>query len=285
MEKVSDAYPAALLKIMLGMYIAHADGVVSKFEREHIEKMVSAMDGITESEMVRLQANIDRMMEVPPSLSIMRRRLREVDEDMRHEFGCLALAVAGADGRIEPEEVKAVRGLYRAMGLDDESVYGDLHEFAIQASGPVTVQRYKPRAEYLIPQETDLKEVVLREESVVLDPQKVSEKWADTDQVRNILHEIFTDKEDIKEEADERAEEMEEKVLFPGLDSKHAILLRELMCRPSWTSDEFSALTQKYGLPLPDGAMETINEWAYENYEEPLIDEDGTLQVNVDLIN
>ena len=285
LEKVSDAYPLALLKVMLGMYIAHADGIVSEAERKHLEQMVASMDGISEAEMIRLRANIDWMMEIPPNLNAMCRRLRETKEDMRHEFGRLALAVAGADGRIEPGEVNAVRKLYRALGIDGESVYGDLHEFSMRASRPVSVRDSKPRIEYSIPQKKDLKESALGEESVVLNPQKVSEKWADTDQVRNILHEIFTDEDDMKEEADEIAPEMGDEVLFPGLDTKHAILLQELICRPSWTSDEFGSLTKKHGLPLSDGALETINEWAYEKFEEPLIDEDGALQINAKLIN
>ena len=285
LEKVSDAYPLALLKVMLGMYIAHADGIVSEAERKHLEQMVASMDGISEAEMTRLRANIDWMVEIPPNLSAMCRRLRETSEDMRHEFGRLALAVAGADGRIEPGEVNAVRKLYRALGIDGENVYGDLHEFSMRASGPVSVRDSKPRIEYSIPQEKDLKEVASGEEGVVLNPQKVSEKWADTNQVRNILHEIFTDEDDMKEEADEIALEMEDEALFPGLDTKHAILLQELICRPSWTSDEFGSLTKKHGLPLSDGALETINEWAYEKFEEPLIDEDGALQINAKLIN
>lgn len=285
LEKVSDAYPLALLKVMLGMYIAHADGVVSEAEHKHLELIVAGMDGISEAELTRLRANIDWMTDVPPNLSAMCRRLRETSEDVRHEFGRLALAVAGADGRIEPGEVNAVRKLYRALDMDGESVYGDLHEFSMQVSGPVSVQHSEPRVEYSIPREKDLKEATLRKENVVLNPQKVSEKWADTNQVRNLLHEIFTDEQDAKEDADEMEVEMEDKALFPGLDPKHAILLQELICRPSWTSDEFGALSKKYGLPLADGAMETINEWAYEKFEEPLIDEDGMLQVNMSLIN
>jgi hypothetical protein len=35
---------------------------------------------------------------------------------------------------------------------------------------------------------------------------------------------------------------------------------------------------------MPDGVIETINEWAYEKFDEPLIEEGDPLIINVGLL-
>ena len=45
----------------------------------------------------------------------------------------------------------------------------------------------------------------------------------------------------------------------------------------------FAALAQKHGL-FPAGAMETINEWAFDRFEEPLLDEGDPIEIAHHLI-
>jgi hypothetical protein len=52
------------------------------------------------------------------------------------------VAVAGADGRIEPAEVKTLGKIYSLLGFDVARVYADLHDLGLadEDAGPVTVQ-------------------------------------------------------------------------------------------------------------------------------------------------
>jgi hypothetical protein len=36
---------------------------------------------------------------------------------------------------------------------------------------------------------------------------------------------------------------------------------------------------------MPDGALEAINEWAFEQFDEPLIEDDEPLTLNVSLLS
>ena len=71
--------------------------------------------------------------------------------------------------------------------------------------------------------------------------------------------------------------------LFPGLDQRHALLLDEVCNRDIIDQATFAALAQKHGL-FPAGAMETINEWAFERFEEPLLDEGEPIEIAHHLI-
>ena len=50
---------------------------------------------------------------------------------------------------------------------------------------------------------------------------------------------------------------------FDGLDSLHRAVASVLITRHQWTEEEVTALAEEHQLMI-DGALETINEWAFE---------------------
>ena len=68
-----------------------------------------------------------------------------------------------------------------------------------------------------------------------------------------------------------------------GLDAEHAALLTRLLSRTEWTRDEFDKAATEAGL-MPGGAMETINEWAFDHHGEPIVDDGETVTVNLALL-
>ena len=57
--------------------------------------------------------------------------------------------------------------------------------------------------------------------------------------------------------------------LFNGLDARHASLLTEIV-RSTIEQAAFSELARKHGL-FADGAIEAINEWSFQRYEEAML--------------
>jgi TerB-C domain len=57
------------------------------------------------------------------------------------------------------------------------------------------------------------------------------------------------------------------------LDGPHAELVELLELRGSMTRSEFERHAKEIRL-LPDGAIERINDWSFDHFDEPLI-EDG----------
>ena len=64
-----------------------------------------------------------------------------------------------------------------------------------------------------------------------------------------------------------------------GLDSLHAELVRYLAQRRIWSREEFEQTAGELGL-MPAGAIETINDAAFERCDEPLLEGDDPLEVN-----
>lgn len=70
---------------------------------------------------------------------------------------------------------------------------------------------------------------------------------------------------------------------FDGLNADHARLLQDLSAQDSWSRAEFEAKARALGL-LPDGAIETINDWAFDAFDDALIEDGDPLTINMALL-
>jgi len=157
---------------------------------------------------------------------------------------------------IRPEEVAGIEKTYKALGLDPALVYSDLHA----GDGPVRVKQAEPAAPgEAIPLET-------ANISIGLDMERIASIRSDTNRVSAVLGAVFADQEDVSELAGNYPAS-----LLNGLNTKHTAMVAELIEQDHWTEDAFSQLAVKHKV-MASGALEAINEWTYETYEEALLD-------------
>ena len=71
---------------------------------------------------------------------------------------------------------------------------------------------------------------------------------------------------------------------FQGLDAAHAGLLSALLEHPSWTRAEYEVLAAGRRL-MPDGAIEIINEWAYDRFGGPILEDGEPMEVDRGLLD
>ncbi len=95
----------------------------------------------------------------------------------------------------------------------------------------------------------------------------------------SVLGQIFEAEEEAEEGGDSKAV-----TLFAGLDAKHGALLLDLVCQENWTKDAFEQLCGKHGL-MSSGALEAINEWAFETHDEALLDEYDGYDVSPEIVD
>ena len=107
---------------------------------------------------------------------------------------------------------------------------------------------------------------------VVLDPTVIEARRRDSARAAALLGEVFADEE--TEEVVPQAE---------GLSSVNATLLRQLSAKPTWTRQEFDSLAESLGV-LPNGALESLNDAAFETCGESLIEGDYVLEINNDVL-
>ena len=276
-ESPSEAYRSAIVGLAVGTLVAHSDGRIDASEREHLALQIDANQSVTEAEHARLHANLCWMVAVPPDMSMLRNRLRNATERTRSALGQLAVVAAGADGTIDPEEIRTIEKLYTAMGLPRERVYTDLHALT-SAPEPITVRRANltPR-EFSVPsppRETPAG-------TVSLDAARVSAVMADTVRVSQVLGDIFADDEHEDEEIAHDAVS-DADTQFSGLDAQHRAVALVLITRRQWTEEEVAALADEHQLMVA-GALETINEWAFESLGDALVEQYDGYEVNGDL--
>ena len=277
-EAEKKEFQAALLMLILGAIVAHADGRVDPAEREQLLGHIQNARNLSEAHKIRLRANLDWLLESPPELRTLKKHFTGLSNDGKTAVGQLLIAIAGADGGVDPSEVAVIEKVFDGLGLPAESVYSELHALAVTppSDEPITVRpESRGPGGYAIPQPP-----AVRPEGeanrIVLDQSRIAAIMAETSKVSDTLASIFGEPEE-EPEALDTAEDADDILLGP--DAKHDALVRELLTRPQWAVDEFSQLAKRFDL-MPGGALEAINEWSFDTHEELLIEGDDVLEIN-----
>ena len=113
---------------------------------------------------------------------------------------------------------------------------------------------------------------------VRLDEAVVLAKLAETAAVSALLGSIFTE----DDQAPSPPAPPTSDIRLAGLDGPHSALLRALAVRGSWSRGELEAECARLSL-LPDGALDTLNEAAYDAVGDPFADGEDPIDINRDV--
>lgn len=272
LEDASEHYRNALIELALGSLIAHSDGLVTSSERVSLEAQVDSASMLNDEEKRRLRANLSWYLAVEPDMSFLRRKLKEVDEKSRAAMRAALVNAALADGVVHTAEVGSIEKIYSALGLDPATAYSDLHAGSV-SDEPIKVRRAR----------ADLPgEAIPKQESASdskLDHLRIAAIQSDTERVSSVLGQIF----DVEEDQDQVISPACASFL-PGLDQKHSDLILDLLARENWSEAGFEQCCKGHGL-MASGALEVLNEWAYENYDDVLLDEYEGYDVSSDIVD
>ena len=117
----------------------------------------------------------------------------------------------------------------------------------------------------------------------VLDSQLIAQRNQESQVASGLLSDIFTEEDShsslpIHEES-MQPEQKEPVTLTLGLDEFHWHLLNHLGQKESWERSEIEAIAQNQGLLL-DGALENINDVAFDHCDEALTEGEDPIEVN-----
>lgn len=260
-------YQTAALTLQLASAMAQADGDFNEREIVHLRAEIEAWSHLAPAERRRLQAHLQWLTESPPTLAGMKKKLEPLPVSARETLAASMVALAQSDGFVSPEEVKFLEKVYKALGVEPKRVFSDVHAVGAGGSPVSTAQAEK--------------------QGFRLDTNRIAALQEDTARVSALLSKIFV------EEAESTAPPSPTVVAEPepdneatvplGLDESHAALLRLLLSRPEWTRSELEDAATDLDLML-DGALEQINEAAFDAYDEPLCEGDDPVSVNTGLL-
>jgi tellurite resistance protein len=283
----SAEYTAAATLIELSTAVALADGRLADPERTVIEQRIMSRPGLGDDERRRLHAHFACVTGDPPAWASLRKHISLLPADVRQEAGDLLLAVALADGRIDRAEVTRLDRYFDALGLDRPEI-GSHPQAPPGGRGLPSVRTAgAPAPSYAIPQPP--LEVRPASVGVALDPELIKIKMAETEQAASLLAGIFTGEPtssftaltDHSAALGSRSPQAGN-LLHPGLDAAHRSFLARLVDRPSWPRSEVASIAAGLGL-MPDGALEIVNEAAFELVGDPATEGSDPIEVNTDV--
>lgn len=273
----SPAYTAATLGLHLAAMVAAADDCVSAEEAEHFEQHLESALHTSTSERQRLRAHLAWLLATQPRLTGLKKRIEALSDAQRRSLTRLLVAIAGADGRFDPEEITTLTKIYKLLGFSAAEVYSDVHGQSTSgpATEPITIRPAEARAGgFAIPQRPSREPVT---GPVELDVDRIQAKLAETAAVSALLADVFT--EDGHAPVPEPPKPAQG-LRIGGLDETHSRLARELSARAKWSRSAIEALAATLGL-MPDGALEKINDMAFEHCGEPLCEGEDPVEVNI----
>ena len=185
----------------------------------------------------------------------------------------LITEVALLDGDAPPEAVKILEKIYKVLGVSSSRLFSDLH--AIASGSEASLQQ--------------VSEAVVRDDRFTLNRERIAARQADTDKVQALLANIFSDSDDSESESEENALPSSPPLngaygeMLLGLDQAHSTLARRMLARQEWSREDLLQMAEELDLML-DGALEYINDAAFEAFNMPFIESDSPIVLNPEIL-
>ncbi|VVP42834.1 hypothetical protein PS900_04960 [Pseudomonas fluorescens] len=278
--RASAAYNAASVTLELASSVASADGDTSNEEVSLLAQHIDSWSHLSVAHRKRLKAHLQIQIQQPPTLASLKKKLDPLTVEAKRTIASFLAHLAQADGIVSPAEVKLLERVYKALQLDSQLLYSDLHGAAAEAS----ITPVKP-ATSSTPSEPCTQSAAVAKQGFVLDHKRIAELQRETAEVSALLAQVFTD--DRVEEPEQAVEAVESATEtnadVAGLDLEHSAFLRLLISRAEWSRSELEAAASDMELML-DGALEQINDMAFERFDMPVTEGDDPIEINTDIL-
>jgi hypothetical protein len=229
-------------------------------------------------QLARMEAKRRGWLAAPPSLLEVKKHMLGFDDKKKAELASALASLAHSNGQPESGELEQLGRAYRLLGLQEKQLYSDLHALigagSADESPILIVESGASSPGFSLPPRH------VPPGAPPLDSARIRQKLMETEQLQNLLASIFDVGED---EITPAANPPPDAYSLLGLDASHSALLRFLLSRAVWERRQVEQMTRVLGL-LPDGALEVINEAAFNAFGEAVVEGDDPVEVRIDLI-
>ena len=263
--------------LRLGALVAGIEDHISDLEISVLEKLIDKNERLSETEKRSLHAYLHWRLNTPANAAGLKKRLDALTKSEKVAISHILVGVAVADGRIDPTEIRQLEKLYVQLGLDKTTVIGDIYELSSEKFAPIHKRK---ETEFESP---STKSRLVTDASLSLDRDLLEYFEEETKDVQSVLDSIFAD-DDITDETESEitAEEQRCEEMNSGLEARYRHLYQKLITREKWSSEEVKQLCEDFQL-MTDGAIEAINDWAFDNVDAPLIEDGTTVYIDLEV--
>ncbi len=255
-----DEYRSARTMIEIAVLAAKADDKVVDAEMSVILDEVAQIAGLESNDHHRLRAHAQALALNPSKMRAATNRLLALPDEEKDRVLTTAVRAILADQRVLPSEVRFLEGLYKSLGKSQDEVYARLH-----------AGEDSPRSQ----------STGKNQPTHVVDGERLERLRRETTAVATMLSSIFREEELASTEPSAQTQPDERSL--PGLDAAHSHVLLKLSEQPV-EADTFETLCREHRL-LPDGAVETINDWAFDALDDIAIECEDIVSIQPHLID
>ncbi|MCO6439368.1 MAG: TerB N-terminal domain-containing protein [Phycisphaerae bacterium] len=293
-------YGGAACMMRLGLAVAEADGHVDDEELHRVRDQIEDGFELNDHERRRLEALQTLLIKTGSDIAGLGKRLQEVvAESGRRSVGKLLIGVAACDGVITKGELRALRKCFRSLGLTSEGLDAMLQELASDlAEAPVSVTPGRPReAGEPIPLTR------AADAEIQLDREAIARIMHETRDVSALLAKAMDIPTEVQSDhlvavMDPRVDNDDApRIPTTAIDSpnpsatsaqlppaRFAAFYTELVTKKRWTREDAAQLARRHGHML-SGAIESINEWAFDEFGAQLVyDGEDDVELELDLL-
>ncbi|BBP05671.1 hypothetical protein TPL01_33470 [Sulfuriferula plumbiphila] len=277
--KPNQRYFIASLSLHLAVSVSTVEGDPGASEKELLTTQLEKWLHLEPSEKQRLRAHLRWLLTEKPGLNGIQKRIEMLSAEAKSALGNFLTEVAQVDNQVTPAEVKMLEKIFKLLELDTKHLYSTLQPVPNE---PVTVRTSTSEPSgHSIPKPPQRAGGVLQ-----LDMSKVAALKAESEKVSAILGAIFTEEPALEKAAEavstaKISDNAEQGIM--GLDSAHSDLVKLLSSRMEWSRMELEEIMTDRGLML-DGALEQINDAAFDHVDMPFTESDDPIEINQDAV-
>lgn len=271
--RASPAYSVASVTLDLACAVAAADGDTSPKEIMLLSQHVDSWSHLSGAHRKRLKAHLRLQLNQPPTFQSLKKKLEPLADSARRAVAAFLAHLAQVDGEVSPAEVKLLERVYKTLQLDSQSLYSDLH--VVASGNPAGSLQATPAA----PGATQSKTIG----GFALDHDRIAQLQRETEQVSALLAQVFVGEQPVEPEEVSIEEAGEDTSGVCGLDADLSAFLRVLVSVMSGRRDELEAVASDMELML-DGALEQINDMAFEHFDMPVTEGEDPFEINPDVM-
>ncbi len=250
----SQEFKRVCTSIKLGSIIAHADGNLDPSEVRYLSSLIDDNDHIFPLEKISLNAYLTWNLHTEVSLNGLKTQLKDLNRQEIKALRHLIVSVALADGYADKEEIKKLEKLYTSLGLEKTLVSSDIHHLTSNKEGNISTSK------------------AADDTTFSLDTAKIASYEDETSHVQAMLQNVFYSQNQLEEEL---ANSSQKTNASTHLDKQHHGFYSQLIEKEKWLRDDAIILCQEHNLML-DGAIETINDWAFDIVDAPMLEDEGS---------
>ncbi|MGB6824883.1 TerB N-terminal domain-containing protein [Psychrobacter sp.] len=281
------------LALRLGTMVATINGYVDKREVDTLLTIIEQDTQLTAIEKASLKAYLLWRLNSPSNMAGLKANLAVLDEKHISFISRFIISVALANGNIEPSQIKQIEKLYQALGLDKNSVVSDIHHLtsakkSMPTFSDATQQKTSDNSTGANANVSDRKskpyifnaELLAAYESETGDAKAMlASIFAADDDDMEMDNELLSDEQINNDTEADRAKESVAK----GLDTIHSKLYQQLISKEVWQREEAEVLCESLNLMI-NGAIETINDWSYDNVDAPVLEAEDEIVIDYEIV-